>query len=359
MSNASAENKQDLVSVICRSSGRETLDQTLQSVVDQSHSSIELVLVDVAAKDLQAKVSSFPLQNCQIVSTGSPLGRSEAANNGMEAARGNWFVFLDDDDWISAEHIAGLLGALENDPHSKAAYSVTQKTDPSGNPIDYRFDSDFDPLLLMRDNFIPIHSMVFHRSLYEAGCRFDEQFDIYEDWDFWLQVSEHTSIIHVDAVTAFYRSGGDSETDISEVANRYRDDNNVGKARGQLLDKWMKRWTGSQLNALIGSLDKSELIASLAKDLQSEHDSNLQHQKQISELLKELESSKDALAKSRHQYDIAADKVEHQAAQILELQSRIDEFLSSTSWKLTKPVRAIGKLFKSSDSATESSEDQE
>lgn len=354
MSNANAEIKQELVSVICRSIGRKELDRALQSVAEQTYPSLELVLVDAAACGLQSFIDNFPRINCKIVGSGEKLDRVHAANLGMESATGEWFLFLDDDDWIAEDHIASLIQALQDQSAAKAAYSNTQKTDASGKPVDTQFDNDFDRILLMRDNYIPIHAMVFHRSLFESGCRFDPQFDIYEDWDLWLQLSEHTDFLHVNKLTAFYREGGDSETDVSDATKRYRNDNDIGRSRAKLFDKWLKRWTGEQINALIGSLDQSELIASMAEELQelsdklkAEHQVNLQHQNQIRDLLAELEPRKEELAQVSGKLEASVAHNEQLERQISELQATLQEIFDSTSWKLARPLRVIGRTLNS------------
>ena len=41
----------------------------------------------------------------------------------------------------------------------------------------------------MRDNYIPIRRTL-RRSVLQQGCRFDPELEIYEDWDFWLQLTQ-------------------------------------------------------------------------------------------------------------------------------------------------------------------------
>ena len=188
---------------------------------------------------------------------------------------------MDDDDWIDPNHVSQLVSVLERSDETAAVYSSTQKTNAAGDSLDYLFREDFDPILLMRDNYIPIHSVLFESSLLENGCDFDEAFDIYEDWDFWLQLSQHTNFQHVDSVTAYYREGGDSNTAVADVRLRYQGENILSKGRAAIFEKWLPKWTGDQMNALIGQLDQSVLLCDQDTRIHSELKKNAELQYEI------------------------------------------------------------------------------
>ncbi len=126
---------------------------------------------------------------------------------------------------------------------------------------------------------MPIHSVLFRRRVLTAGCRVDESLDIYEDWDFWLQVAEHGSFTHVDKVTAFYRAGGDSETTVETEREKYEAESLSAKWREKVLGKWAPTWSPAELNEVFGTFDSSDEIADLHKHLrlsQEEYQAALQ-----------------------------------------------------------------------------------
>ena len=112
---------------------------------------------------------------------GCSLSRPKAANLGLENAKGNWLIFLDDDDLFDPDHIAGLIQALHQNPQIMAAYAGVRVEVEAGQ-VTTLFNSSYDQRKLFATNFIPIHALLFSRSLVVAGgARFDENMEIYED----------------------------------------------------------------------------------------------------------------------------------------------------------------------------------
>jgi len=352
MSTESPTSNEPQVSIICRTLGRPELQQALASIAAQDYPHIEIVLVDAAGAnslDFKTAAGSRPVE---IVSTGSRLSRSAAANAGLAAARGKYIQFLDDDDWLAATHVSLLVQTLLADDEIGAAYSSTQKTNAAGDELGFVFEEDFDPILLMRDNYIPIHAILFDSALLKHGCRFDEAFDIYEDWDFWLQLSEHCRFRHVDEITAFYREGGDSDTAAADVRQRYEPDGLLGKGRAALFDKWLPKWNGEKLNALIGHLDQSTLLCELDAKIHEELERNaaLQH---------EIELRGIAMAEKDAELEHLRRHGESQARHVNELEQRLNSIYASKSWKLMGPVRRVGRALSSNENSDSDQSDSD
>jgi glycosyltransferase involved in cell wall biosynthesis len=219
-----------LVSIIVRTMGRSTLGRALACVAAQTHRPIEIVLVDAADAGLAlAEHTGVPVH---VVRSGR-LDRPRAANAGLAAARGEWISFLDEDDEILAEHVAQLLGAAR--PRgAHVAYSQTQLVDAAGHPQRV-FGGPFNRAALLQSNYLAIHAVLFHRSFVDAGCRFDEALEIFEDWDFWLQLSRRHAFAFTGRPTAIYRaSAGNSGAGAGANLDRAR----VLAQRERLLRKW-------------------------------------------------------------------------------------------------------------------------
>lgn len=111
------------ISLVLATLGRsDEIRQLFDSIVQQDHSDIEVVVVDQNSDDrlipiLQAYEASFP-----IVHLRSLPGLSRARNVGMAAATGSVIGFPDDDAWYPAGMLARVASLFDENPGT-AAYT--------------------------------------------------------------------------------------------------------------------------------------------------------------------------------------------------------------------------------------------
>ncbi len=181
--------------------GRAVVRRALASIAAQSHRPIEVVLVDAAGL---AEVPKAPAGIAMRVVGGKPLDRPRAADAGLDAATGDWILFLDEDDEIAPTHVATLL-AVAAIAARPVAYSQAAMVDAAGRTTRV-LGGPFDRAALHRSNYLVMHAVLFHRSFVAAGCRFDESMPILEDWDFWLQLASRTDFAFSGQPTAIYHA---------------------------------------------------------------------------------------------------------------------------------------------------------
>lgn len=340
-----------LVSVICRTTGRPQLAAALASIAGQTHRPLELVVVDALGRGLQTlEIPDAGLQVTR-VSTGAPLDRARAANQGLDASRGEFLMLLDEDDWIAPRHIEGLLACLQSNNAIKAAYSTSRKAGLDGELREQLFDQPFDPVLLKRDNYIPIHAMLFEASLVRLGCRFDESFDDYEDWDFWLQLARHTAFAHLPVCSAFYREGGTSNTAVAEHGDRYDPATATGKARARLYSKWMPLWSGEELNQLVRLLDETDRISRLDRTIAGLDRTIADLHEQLRDTSRQLSIQHEVTRRQQDQLDALQGSLrdtgahlQHSQEHERQLEQELRRVHESISWRVTGPLRRLGRF---------------
>ncbi len=232
-----------------RSANRPELADALDSIATQTYRHIEVILVDVEGHGAlipEPWCGQFPLRT---TSTGAHLGRGAAANVGITAATGHYVVFLDDDDWFLPDHVACLVNALQRSNTSRAAYSgieCRRKSETGDWEVVHVFNEPHDATRLLIENYLPIHAVLFERSLVDADTRFDETLNVYEDWDFWVQLSTRSNFVHVDRITAVYRIAPASGFGVRAA------DLETRKGLETFFARWRTRWTLEQVIAIAG-----------------------------------------------------------------------------------------------------------
>ncbi len=364
------------VSVVVRTKDRpETLAKALGSLAVQTYPYLEVIVVNDGGHDVAQQLDGLcsHFTSLHYLNLQPGRGRSVAGNTALEVAAGKYIGFLDDDDWLLPGHISLLVDALEEAPE-RAAYSGIQCVRLEGGQWRklHVYNEPFDPLKLLTRNFLPIHSVLFERSLVAGGCRMDERFERYEDWDFWLQVAEKTDFLHVDQVTGCYRVGEGAgfgfETDRQEQI----------EALKALYAKWRKRWPDEVLVRLIQYARegierplKEAHLANLEKLIQEKdralegqqvHLTNLEHlieekdrifsaqQVHVSNLETLLEEARTEQAKARLEKDELEGDYRHRIEalqhEVRHWQGLHQEILRSTSWRISAPVRMAGRALR-------------
>ncbi|MBO5585595.1 MAG: glycosyltransferase [Bacteroidaceae bacterium] len=86
------------------------LPQCMESVLSQSYTDLEIILVDDGSTDDCPKMcDNYKEQDARVrVIHKKNGGLSDARNAGMKKATGEWTLFVDSDDWIDQEAIAKL-----------------------------------------------------------------------------------------------------------------------------------------------------------------------------------------------------------------------------------------------------------
>ncbi len=215
-----------LVSLLIRTHQRPALlREALRSIALQRYRPLEVVVVNDDDTSVHAVVSEALEAtdiHWQYADLEGASGRSAAANRALEMAQGGMILFLDDDDWIAPEHVQQLVALLTELPDHIGVYADTvcvHRDTPE--KVERFYCNEYDPLRLATENYLPIHAVLFRRAAIDAGCRFDPELSVYEDWHFWLQVTRLGPLKRLAAPTAYYSLdvsgvGGQSDRDFTE-----------------------------------------------------------------------------------------------------------------------------------------------
>tara|TARA_R100000687_G_scaffold78900_1_gene72704 strand:- start:706 stop:2544 length:1839 start_codon:yes stop_codon:yes gene_type:complete len=210
------------VSIVVRTmEGREIfLRQALKSILNQTYPNVEIVVAQDGGDSVGSIVDGFSAKSgVPVQFLGLPKGgRSVAGNSGLDAATGDYLMFLDDDDLLFADHIEVIMCQILERDDIEAAYALawevfTTKSDESPNcyvesiiQTAPSHRQPFDRSLILEQNYIPIQAIIFSRKLYESAGGFNTSLDYLEDWNLWMRYAHIADFGYIEKTTSLYRT---------------------------------------------------------------------------------------------------------------------------------------------------------
>lgn len=216
----------------------------VQSVLDQLHRDVQVIVVDDGSTDGTEKALSPFRDRIELIRQ-SNGGVAAARNRGLRAASGEYIAFLDADDWWFPARLSAELAAFARFPDAGLAFSdfavvdtVGEQVRASGIRWKYGVVRDAattpwkkvfadaadiawaDPAggasrakaycgpiagSLFQGNLINTCTVLLRRRVAEAVGDFDTSLDTEEDYDYWLRVAHRWAFLYVDAALVAFR----------------------------------------------------------------------------------------------------------------------------------------------------------
>lgn len=167
-------------------------------------------------------------------------GVSAARNAGIQVARGDFFHFLDSDDYMLPGMYSQMIAALgQSGDAADVAYCGYAVVDPAGRPITV---TDGEPVAEdMRARLLvsclgPPHSFFLTRKAVAAVGLFDPAVTPCEDWDYWLRTAmKGFTFVHVALPLVSYERSDDSASR-NYLRMVYAAERMLDKTRSELSD---------------------------------------------------------------------------------------------------------------------------
>jgi glycosyltransferase involved in cell wall biosynthesis len=203
------------------------LGDAIRSALAQTLTDIEVIVVDDGSTDSTPELVGTFGDRITYVSI-PHCGRPGTVRNlGLRVSHGEYVAFLDSDDLILPDKLAVQAAVLDAHPNAGLAYSNGYffRDDP-GHRLGYVLDGMPTPCGdgfadLLRGSFLFPAVVLIRRSCFDTAGGFDEGLVCAEDYDLWLRLAAHFSMLYIPGCVAAIRRHKGS---LSENAAQVRSD---------------------------------------------------------------------------------------------------------------------------------------
>jgi len=211
-----------LVSVLMpvRNSNK-TLEQAISSVLNQTLSNFELIVIDDKSEDDSWEIiRKFALLDKRIRAfrNHKNLQIARTLNNGVKLCRSGFIARMDADDWAYPERLSLQYKFLKKNPMVGIVGGNIEISDQNGKVFSTRsYPTSSDKLKKMFFRYSPFaHPVImFKKRVFESCNGFDPSMVPAEDIDLWLRMSKNCEFGSIDQTLLKYRISSTSNSNFN------------------------------------------------------------------------------------------------------------------------------------------------
>lgn len=198
--------------------------KAIQSVLSQTFTDYELIIVDDGSKDNSAEIAARAIEghgNCRLMSQKN-AGVSIARNNGVAAAsQGDYLCFLDADDWWAPTFLVEMSKLIDEFPDAGiygTNYIIVNETKRKTRISPIGVEAGFEKGYInycqtyAKTLAMPLWTgaVCIPRSVYETEGGFNPQLKMGEDFDLWIRIAIRHKVAFLNKPLAFYNQDVDN-----------------------------------------------------------------------------------------------------------------------------------------------------
>jgi len=212
------------------------LSKCLDSILKQQYAGFEVIVIDDGSKDRSLSViRHYEQMDPRIHSFSYPNGGvSVARNRGIEKAQGEFILFIDSDDWIEDDYFSMVIDSQKQFKADMVLWGLVKEYDDGKKEykkpsVEGVFDRQHFLETMIPEQYgksmgilgyVP-NKLVRRELLLIHNIRFNPQYKLQEDYDFYLQCYEHCNRFacisycgyHYVTGTAFSSNSADRKVD--------------------------------------------------------------------------------------------------------------------------------------------------
>jgi glycosyltransferase involved in cell wall biosynthesis len=218
------------------------LEQAIQSVLNQTFTDYELIIIDDGSTDDSKDIIGQYQKQKNVYTVFQENRGLNASNNiALNLSRGKYIIRLDADDYFVPQAIELMVSELNRNQDHALVFPDYYHVDEKGNIIEEIKRHDFTNDVSLYDQ--PAHgacTMIRTEILKSIGG-YDEEFNRQDGYDIWLKISRLYSVKNISLPLFYYRQHQKSIT---------KNEDKLFETRTRIIEKNLKKKNYNELNVL-------------------------------------------------------------------------------------------------------------
>ena len=196
----------------------EYLEETIQSVLNQTYDNIEYLIIDGGSKDNSVEIIKKYEQQIAYWVSEPDSGQAEAINKGLKKATGDLLCWINSDDIFNSEDIAQRVEQFHAHPECDMIYGdIEQGTDLEHKQIRKGRQTDISKMLKRAECPIPQQSAMWHRRVVEKVGYLEEKWHVLLDREYFTRIAASCRIQYIPGAVGFFRFHKQSKSILEQI----------------------------------------------------------------------------------------------------------------------------------------------
>jgi len=205
------------------------LEQSIQSVLNQTLPDFELIIIDDGSTDNSREIIERYTDHEKVIAVFQKNKGLNVTNNiALRAAHGKYIIRLDADDYLDENALSVLAGVLDRNPDIGLVFPDYFLVSEDGSILEVLRRHDFDNVTLLDQPAHGACTLIRREYLLELGG-YDESFRSQDGYDLWLRFIQRYRVQNVNLPLFYYRQHHRSLT---------RNEEHILSTRAQIIEKY-------------------------------------------------------------------------------------------------------------------------
>ena len=183
------------------------IKKAIDSVLEQSHKNIDLIIIDDASTDQSKKIIKKYEKNdsIRIIYNKKKIGLIKSSNIAIRASKGNFILRLDADDYLDKKCLKTLYSKIGKNNNIAMVYSDYYEIDSKNNILIKQKQIDINSKNTLKDRPVLAACCLIRKSALFSVNLYDEKFNRQDGYDLWYKLIKEFDFKYISKPLFFYR----------------------------------------------------------------------------------------------------------------------------------------------------------